>query len=234
MHDGRVRDLTPADLDWVLDLSARRAREREPFAPRFWRRATDARERHESFLGSLIADPDVPAMRTDHAFAIGLPRPGRMLIDDAAVEDETAWAADGLALLQSLAGTRPLRFICPVPEPARTDLARRAGLALAETWWHRDLDGFTPGAGTGSIDVPGARGRLVPAPPVYAPGGPVLLVTEVEDAVALSAIEQRAAEAGAPVSVVSQTAGDESLTGLLTAAGYRRTCDFYEGSLAAV
>jgi hypothetical protein len=225
-----VRPLAPEDLDWVLDLSARRARDREPFAPLFWRRATDAREKHAAFLGSLIADPDVAALRTDRAFAFGLPRTDWLLIDDAAVEDEAAWEADGSALLQSLSGTGPVRFICPVPERARTALAQRCGLHLAESWWHRDLDGFTPGAAPRPVDVPGARGRLVSAPPVYAPGGPVLLVTEVADAAALTTIEQQAASAGAPVSVVTQKPGDGPLADLLTAAGYIRTCDFFEGT----
>ena len=229
----RVRSLVADDLAWVVDLAARRAEQRQSFAPTFWRRAPDARRAHTEYLSSLIADPAVPAVRTDHTFAFGLPRPGFLLVDDAAAERADRWATEGAALLRRLVGESRVRLVCPVPEPDRTALAVELGLRRAETWWHRDLAGprasdFQDGA---SLQVPGARGRLVRSPAVYAPGGPVLLVTEFHGRRALAEMEREAASHGAAVSVVAQAAGDGVCEELLLRIGYRRTCDFYEGTV---
>jgi hypothetical protein len=232
--DVPVRPLTIHDLGWVADLSERRRRDREPYAPRFWRQAANAHDVHAAFLGSLIADPDVLCVRTDRSFAFAATRPGFLLVDDAAVEDEADWAIEGPALLRAVAGAATVRFVCPVPEPARAALAASLGLRIEETWWHRDLEFVEARADIatgGAIETRGALGRLVPAPPVYAPGGPVLLVTEVADRAALADIEDRAAAAGAPVSVVTQHPDDRDRARLLYAAGYRRTCDFYHGTV---
>ena len=75
------------------------------------------------------------------------------------------------------------------------------------------------------LTVVGASGRLVDAPPVYAPGGPVLLVLDVESEAALAAIEDAASAAGAVVSVVPRYSSQ--LEDVLTRAGYKRTTDFF-------
>jgi hypothetical protein len=235
-YDGvSVRPLVADDLDWVVDLAARRGEERQSVAPRFWRRAPDARHVHARYLGSLIEDPAVPAMRTDHVFAFGVHRPGILLVDDMAADRADRWATEGAALLRRLVGERRVRFVCPVHEPDRAVLAVELGLRCAETWWHRDL--VEPPAvlqTDESLQVRGAQGRLVGAPPVYAPGGPVLFVTELSDRRALIEMEQQGASRGAAVSVVTQAPEDGVREELLLAAGYRRTCDFYEGARKAV
>jgi hypothetical protein len=236
MHDENmaVRPLVADDLDWVVDLATRRGEQRQPFAPRLWRRARDARRVHARYLGSLIADPAVPAMRTDHTFAFGMPRPGLVLVDDAAADRADQWATEGAALVRRLVGGSRVRFVCPVPEPERAALAVQLGLSCAETWWHRDLTERPVDLRTDeSLQVRGAQGRLIAAPPVYAPGGPVLLVTQFHDRRALSEIEREAASRGATVSVVTQAPEDSVREELLLTAGYRRTCDFYEGTLKA-
>ena len=110
--------------------------------------------------------------------------------------------------------------------------ARSVGLAPVEHWWHRDLEPAHPdldGAASGSnIAVDGAEGRLVPAPPVYDPGGPVLLVTNVVDRGALRRIESAAVTRGASVSVVTQAPEDSDLEALLVGTGYSLTTAFCE------
>jgi hypothetical protein len=220
-----VRPLTSADLDWVVDLAGRRAAEREPFAPRFWHRAPGARAIHATFLGGPIENPEISSLRTDNGFAFGMPRPGYVLIDDLAVDDEARWPMDGRQLIRGVAGPSRVRLVCPAPEKERTALAVALGLRIAEIWWHRDLEP----AHDPAVDLDLSGGRLVVAPPVYDPGGPVLLATEVRDAEALRLLEEAAAASGARVSVVSQRPDDPELALLVTAAGYRRTCDFRVG-----
>ena len=230
-----VRRLVADDLDWVVDLAGRSAGQRQSFAPRFWRRAPDAHREHARYLSSLIADPAVAAMRTEHTFAFGMPRSGFMLVDDAAADRADQWATEGATLLRRLAGESLVRFVCPVPEPDRTTLALELGLRCAEAWWHRDLNGRTADVNNDELlRVRGAQGYLVAAPAVYAPGGLVLLVTQLDNRRALAEIEQQAASRGAVVSVVTQAPDDYVREELLLTTGYRRTCDFYEGTLTAM
>lgn len=226
---GDVRPLTLGDLGWVLDLSGQRRERIAGFAPRFWRPAPDARDRHEMFLGHQIGNPPVVSLRTDHGFVFAAPRANLLEIDDMALDEDTLWSDDGTRLLQAVLQHSDLRFVCPVPEPVRTQTATALGMSLVESWWHRDLaTGHSAAAVSDpTLVVAGASGQLVEAPPVYAPGGTVLMVSEVASVVALAAIENAAAAAGAVVSVAPRSPGEPK--DLLTGAGYKRTTDFFEG-----
>lgn len=228
--DDGVRSVTQSDLDWVLDVGAARRGRIANHAPTFWRPAPQAREASRRFLGSQIDNPDVLSIRTDRAFLFGAERGGLRVVDDMAVEDLSGWDTEGQQLLRAAGERDDVRFVCPVPEPERTRTALDLGMINAETWWHRDLDpgGQFTESDDPSVRVEGATGRLVPAPPVYAPGGPVLLVFQVDGAEALGAIEHEAAGLGATVSVVTQRPADAELAALLTEAAYVRTTDFFE------
>lgn len=230
------RQLTKSDLTWVVDLASARRERIVPFAPRFWKPAPNARELHSAFLSSLIDSPDVISIRTDQGFLFGMPRNDRVFVDDMALEDDSDWPTDGQALLRRAGETGRLRFVCPVPERARTSTASAVGLANVESWWHRDLEPAAdrvPEVDDPVLIVDEAKGRLLPVPPVYAPGGLVLLVTQVTSPDSLMRIEHEAARRGACVSVVTHQPGDEQLAELLTTAGYKRTTDYYEGTPSA-
>ena len=225
-----MRPLTLDDLDWVVQVTRSRREALASYAPLFWRPAHDATERHREFLAQLIADPEVLGLRTDHGYVLVLDRGDHRLVDDMVVAPDERWPDEGVELLRAvLAAPGRVRFVAPVAEPARTAAGRSLGLAVAETWWHRDLP--DPAAVTGAafeIDVAGTTGRLVPAPPVYDPGGPVLLVTSVDSDGALAEIEAEAVGRGATVSVVSQAAGDDVTAGIARSAGYVETTWFLE------
>jgi hypothetical protein len=162
-----------------------------------------------------------------------MPRPDALVVDDMALERDVYWPLDGEKLLRVAGLVGPLRFVCPVPELLRASAATAVGLSVAELWWHRDLmqvSSDLPQEVELEVRVDGAIGCLVAAPPVYAPGGPVLLVRSLTDPAALRVIEEEAARRGAPVSVVSQRPHDQELAALLRSAGYKRTTEFYEGS----
>jgi hypothetical protein len=113
-------------------------------------------------------------------------------------------------------------------EAGRAGAAQTMGFVVDETWWHRDLsDLVEPSVGFGDMSVGGAVGLLVPAPPVYDPGGPVLHVARVDDEASLARVEARGARCGATVSVVSQSPRDDRLAHILQTHGYTRTTDFY-------
>lgn len=228
---GAVRPLTQQDLDWVVDLARRRGERLVPYAPRFWNPAPAATETHRQFLASLIDAPDVLSARTRHGFLFGMPRGHAWLVDDMAIEPDDSWAVEGPTLLLEAGRNHRVRVVVPVFEAPRRTVAASLGLQVIEAWWHRDLDTVDPTERLdpeSAIAVDRAEGRLVPAPPIYAPGGPVLLVTSVDSPAALGRIERAAAQRGAPVSVVSQHPADSGLRHLLEAAGYTLTTEFSE------
>jgi hypothetical protein len=203
-----LRPLVPDDLAWVLHLCELRRKRIAGYAVRLWRPAPGARDHHRVFLSHQIQDPRVLSLRTDHGFVFAAPRADLLDVDDMGLDDDDRWPDDGIRLLQAVLQRSDARFVCPVPEPARTQTAVAAGMQLAESWWHRDLPTTDPPTTATApvddpiLDVPGASGRLVQAPPVYAPGGSVLLVLQVDSENALTAIEDAAIAAGAVVSVV--------------------------------
>jgi|GEM_PF-2855000 len=228
-----VRDLTAEDLDWVLDTLGRRRERIVPYAPRFWRPAAGARAAHATFLGNQIANPEVLTVRTDHGVLFGVPRGDRLALDDLALTAEDLWPSEGAALLDAAvaaADGRELDVVCPVCEPERRTAVEQLGIGVRESWWHRDLDATGP-AELGEVAVPGGTGRVVPAPPVYDPGGPVLLASDIADLAALRRLEAEAAARGAVVAVLTQAGGDAVRGVMLEGAGYRRTTDFLTGSL---
>lgn len=226
-----VRALEPTDLDWVVEITRARREALAPHAPRFWNPAADATERHRTYLQHLIEQPDTSGVRTENGYLLALDRGDHVVVDDFVVTHEEHWPTEGLALLKH-ARQRPgrLRVVVPVAEAARLEAAQAVGLAPVETWWHRDLEdaSVTPGEHP-DIEVEGARGRLVPAPPIYDPGGPVLLVTELESTDALARIEEVAASRGARVAVVTTArSADRDDAFLLQCAGYVVTTHFCE------
>jgi hypothetical protein len=72
---------------------------------------------------------------------------------------------------------------------------------------------------------------LVPAPRIYDPGGPVLYLAEVHDAArALTAAPGEAVRLGSPVIVVNQPSDDLALADALSANGYQRHYDYFDGT----
>lgn len=228
-----VRALTASDLDWVLDLIEPRREQLRQHAPHFWNPAPDARELHRRFLGRQIAVPEMVTLRTEHGFVFAGPRDDGFLIDDMMVAPEELWPTEGAELVRAAVGRRAVRIVVPVHERARAGLAESLGLTVTESWWTRELepvpDGGSDAQDIQDISVAGTTGRLLPAPPVYAPGGPVLILGQVSTGEALAAAERQAEAAGAPVAVVPHKAGDQARAALLQEAGYRRTTDYYDG-----
>lgn len=225
-----VRPLTQDDLDWAAELARARRERLGRHAPRFWRPAADATERHRAFLSHLIDDSSTLSVRSEHGYLVALHPGPYLLVDDMALEHPEHWASEGAALLRQAADLAPVRFVVPAVESERLDAALDLGLEPAEIWWHRDLEpatGLNVVSEDPRLSVDGAEAQLVPAPPVYDPGGPILLVTAVESPEALRLAEQSAARRGATVSVVTQRPAAQDLAEVLTASGYTLTTYFF-------
>ena len=231
-----ARRLTVRDVDWMVAALARRRAALVPYAPVYWRPAANARQAHRDYLDHLLREGGGIGARTDSAFMIAAPGRFGVTLDDAVVPD-AEWRTSGhevwYALAAELSGSRG-RFVCPVPERRRLDFARSRGFELVDSWWHRDVPP-DPSADASSGDhqeseVEVASARLVEAPPVYDPGGPVLFLSGVTDPyLGLPSARRQAARLGCPVVVVSQTPGEGALADALARAGFIRHCDFLDG-----
>ena len=230
-----MRELTGGDVDWAVRILSRRREALARHAPLYWRPAADAAARHRDFLTYLLDGGGGFGWRTDTGLLIAAPGRAGLTIDDAWVPDES-WATDGRQLWQALADRAPgenARFVCPVPEAARRDFALGEGLGLLESWWHVEVSTWSSPAADAEPAVEGAVAHVVPAPPVYDPGGPILFLAEVKSpARALPAAHGQARDLGCPLVVVNQGRHDDVLGSALSSSGYRRHCDFFTGTLS--
>ncbi len=82
-------------------------------------------------------------------------------------------------------------------------------MRCSSQWWVKPVETTRRAAGSGRVEGAGFSGLLGPAPPVYDPGGPVLLAEHLEPGVELAAFEREAAGLGAVLVVVPAPPGDQ-------------------------
>jgi hypothetical protein len=162
---------------------------------------------------------------------------GRRFVDDFAVESDELWSADGEELLLEICrradppDQRVLRVVT-----ARQDIAKRTllvdlGLVPAARWWVKELTPCGDASTWGPVDLGGVEAVIVPAPPVYDPGGPVCLLGDL-DADRAGIAAEAAARHGAVLVIVqrerSPTSAPESEPAL-ESAGFHNPSEFYDG-----
>jgi hypothetical protein len=224
-----VRELTAQDATWAAELMEQRRQLYASYSPVFWRPAEDATGLHARFLRRQIASPANVALRTDHGFIIGQRQAGEGFVDDFAVDADGSWETDGADLLDAMwqrlageTGFEALRVVTAHADEDKSRMLSSLSLELASQWWVRELDPEAPPAPEPKptpegqpADAPagtprpatrvggtGFSGTLGPAPPVYDPGGPVLLVGRLAPEADLAVIEVEAAAIGAVLLVV--------------------------------
>lgn len=170
------------------------------------------------------------------------------MVDDFAVEPPGTWADDGAALLRALAerltaagDASVMRVVTANADRPKADMLESLSLTLAEQWWVRELTSAAattpaaraPGERGGRaqperVDGDGFSGVLVPAPGVYAPGGPVFQTDRVDPGADLAVVERDAARRGAVLAVVPAPP-DTALAADLRRNGWSVASDWYLG-----
>lgn len=233
-----VRAATSADVDWIVTVLEERRKPLVQLAPVFWRPAPDAATKSQEYIEYLLTDGGARGYRTDDGVLIAAPRGDGWLVDDMYVRGDR-WADGGgkdlwNALTNDVGGSE-IRFVCPTYEPHRAEFARATGLTVAESWWLRELDS-SGGEPSIQVQLPGADAITVPAPPVYAPPGPILFLPGApsDPFVAIPAAVKKAEELGCASVVVNVVLGADELASTLRAAKFRQHCDYYTGTVRAL
>lgn len=224
-----ARAMTQDDVGWAVSVLARRRAALVPHAPLYWRPAADALERHRAHLAHVIGEGQGVGFRTTDALMVAAEGGRGWTIDDAWVQPDR-WERDGAelwALTMEHVDTDPVRFVCPVFEPERAAFARHRGLVPASSWWHAEVDALeTTRAHDEDPHVAGTSAALVPAPPIYDPGGLILFLHDVRDVSAIAESRKEARRCGSPLVVVDQPAGRADLADALADESFTRHCDF--------
>jgi hypothetical protein len=235
-----IRVAITADVPSIAKILAAKRAEYERYSPVFWRRADDARAAHEPFLRFLV-EQDGPVVLVadseDHAgggdagvegVVTGLARAEDWVVDDFAVRDPGHWDDLGARLLAAVRRAipdQPVTVVCGARDVPKRTMLRSVGGRLVERWWVRPLAAVD--AGPDGVDPRGATGAIVPAPPVYDPGGPVCSVADWDGtAAALASVEAWARRRGAVLAVVPLPADDARET-VLRDAGYDDPSEWY-------
>ncbi len=203
-----VWTLEADDISWAAELMDNRRKDYARYSPVFWRPRSGITSRHAGFLHHQAQTPSNVGLRTDHGFIIAQQRQDEGFVDDFAVDAEGTWAATGRELLHGawnqlvVRGVTVMRVVTAKADQAKVEMLVGGGLRLAEQWWVKPLETTGPGAAPGRTSGTSFSGILGPAPPVYDPGGPVLLADRVTDDVDLTVLEREAAAMGAVLAVV--------------------------------
>lgn len=229
-----------ADFKWAAELMERRRATYEQFSPVFWKPAEGVRDTHASFMRSQVDGGTAIALRSEGGFLLASIRGDHYDVDDFALQPDQEWEPEGPLLLEALAEFGPLaRPVRVRVVTARRDTAKRQmlsdlGLTAVSRWWVRPLDPSHPAeVDSAQVELAGVTAMLVPAPPVYAPGGPVCILGNIASEVAVRAVAEAEA-AGAVLAIVTRdTAPDPAPheEPVLTAAGFDNASEFFEGQL---
>lgn len=232
-----LRAASSEDVDEIARLLDAKRREYETYSPVFWRPAADAITKHKLFLEALITQggPITLVQPGDDGLdgvIVALRRSDDWLVDDFAVRSPERWTQAGRALLDEVctrADGVPVTVVCGHRDEPKRALLHDGGGVLREQWWVRALAGVEPDSDSDPALAAGAVGRLLTAPPVYDPGGPVCQARAWDGSrAALEGLERWARSQGAVLVVVPVGAGDGNRQEVLRDVGYHVASDWYE------
>lgn len=232
-----TRVMQNADFVWAASLMERRRAQYAKYSPVFWRPAEDVTEAHAQFMLATAARDGAVALRTRHGFAMSYPHEGRCFVDDFAVERDEHWSTEGRELLLAVwaaarAMDQPvLRAVTARDDTPKAQVLADAGLAVTSRWWVKELTPAGPATSWGAVTVADVDALVMPAPPVYDPGGPVCLLGDIDAARAVAAAAAAAA-CGAVLAIVQRDGSSADVPASepeLETAGFHNPSEFYEG-----
>jgi hypothetical protein len=230
-----LREMVDADFAWAAELMAAKRTEYRELSPVFWNPAAGIEAAHGDFLRSTAGRPDAIALRSDGGFVIGVPTDGRTYIDDFTVEDPSRWATDGRDLLLAASAAAAstahpeLRVVTARRDEPKRALLISLGLRPGARWWVKELTPLTEPTAWGPVELDGVAGLIMPAPPVYDPGGPVALFGDIPAADAAFGAEG-ARRSGAVLAIVRREGSPPEDEPELEAAGFHNPSEFYDGT----
>jgi hypothetical protein len=244
-HPG-PQEMTADDALWAAGLMERRRQVYAAYSPVFWRPRPGVTGLHARFLGRQLASPGYLALRTEHGFLIGQRRGQEAFVDDFAVDETTRWDGDGAALLLAAwrrwaaDGLDAVRVVTAHADQDKCAMLATLSLELAEQWWVRELRGSPDDQATlaargtqptpaGPVAGAGFSGLLGPAPPVYDPGGPVLLLSDLADGADLASVGREAAGMGAVLLIVPAAPASARAAAIARSPGWTIASDWYLG-----
>jgi hypothetical protein len=240
--DVTTRDMTADDAAWAAGLMERRRQVYAGYSPVFWRPRPGVTGLHARFLGRQLTLPGYLALRTEHGFLIGQRRDQEAFVDDFAVDETARWDADGAALLLAAwrrweaDGLDAVRVVTAHADEDKCAMLSALSLGLAEQWWVRELEGIPAGQfiPAGPVTGSGFSGLLGPAPPVYDPGGPVLLVSDLAASADVAStdvasVEREAAGLGAVLLIVPAVPASARAAAIARRPGWTVASDWYLG-----
>ncbi len=243
-----VRVARAADADSAADLAVARRAEYEHYSPIFWRPAEDARERHQPFLRRCIASDDYAAFAAERAGEVvgvilgkrgAAPAPfhadpeSTCFVDDFYVARPALWQTAGSALLATLTdaaragGAERVIVVGAQRDAPKRAFLLNAGYTVAAAWWTHPV---TPTPAPAPA-LPALQALVVPAPPVYAPGGLTALALGGVSVAQVALFTQWAAASQAVLAIIPARSTDAALAAALAAAGYAVASEWYVRTL---
>jgi hypothetical protein len=241
-----MRDLNRDDVPWMADVMVERRAVYETFAPVFWHPAPNARDVHEPHLASCLTGDRYVGLRTDDGFVLGelqaagsppwFPEVPIGFVDDFTVTHDDEWTRDGRELLFAVwsalqeRGAEALRVVTARRDVAKVALLESVGLTVGESWSVREVEtrAASPPA-FGPVSANGVEALVIPAPPVYDPGGPVLLVTALGSAEDVQRVPDLAAQRSAVLAIVPTRPEAPDIATMAEESGFDETSRYYVG-----
>ena len=244
--DAGVRPARPDDVVAMAALAALKREQYRDNASPFEVPALDARSVHEAFLAKLVSrDGFLVAVhegRDGDGFVVArvrsAPPPFRegalFHVDDFMVATPILWMSVGRALLMyvaseaaSVGATKAIVVSgSRAVDAPKVDFLAGLGLFCEAEWWVKPI---VPTRG-GPVAKRGFDAIVGPAPPVYKPGGPTCLATEIESPEALQRLERFAAASQAVIVIVPTLASRDDLRQELRTRDYVVASEWYSGT----
>jgi len=229
-----------SDFAWAATLMERRRELYARYSPVFWRPAQGITADHGEFLRSVAGREGSVSLRSDHGFILSFEDQGRCFVDDFAVDTSDQWATEGNALLlrawaqAESPSQSTLRVVTARMDQPKRQMLADLGLVVTARWWVKELRPTGPSRPLGPTEVAGRSVMLISAPPVYDPGGPVVLLGDLEPEAIDTSCEQ-AASMGAVLAIVQRDGGEHPVPDserALEQAGFHNPSEFYGGRLS--